>query len=88
MTVAGGRLYYEVKGSGHPIVLIHAGFLDRRMWDEQFELFAKGFKVIRFDVKGFGKSSRPTDKYSDIEDLHTLLTSLKVDKTHVVGVIV
>jgi len=86
VTVSGGRLYYEVEGSGHPIVLIHAGFLDRRMWDEQFELFGKEFKVIRYDVRGFGKSSKPTDKYSDIEDLHTLLASLKVNKAHLVGV--
>jgi pimeloyl-ACP methyl ester carboxylesterase len=42
--------------------------------------------VIRYDVRGFGKSSRPTEKYSDIEDLLTLLTNLKVNKTHVVGV--
>src|SRR3990172_11439146 len=86
VSVVGGRLYYEIKGTGHPIVLIHAGFLDRRMWDEQFEFFAKDFKVIRYDVRGFGKSSRPAEKYSDIEDLHTLLTSLKVEKTYLVGV--
>jgi pimeloyl-ACP methyl ester carboxylesterase len=85
-SVVGGRLYYEIKGTGHPIVLIHAGFLDRRMWDKQFELFAKDFKVIRYDVRGFGKSSRPAEKYSDIEDLYTLLTSLKVEKTYLVGV--
>jgi len=86
VNVVGGRLYYEVEGSGHPIVLIHAGFLDRRMWDEQFELFAKRFKMIRYDVRGFGKSSKPNEKYSDIEDLYTLLTSLKEEKTGVVGV--
>jgi len=86
VNVVGGRLYYEVEGSNHPIVLIHAGFLDRRMWNEQFELFAKRFKMIRYDVRGFGKSSRPNEKYSDIEDLYTLLTSLKVEKTGVVGV--
>lgn len=86
MNVAGGRLYYEVKGSGHPVVLIHAGFLDRRMWDGQFDLFAKDFHVIRYDVRGFGKSSRPAEEYSDVEDFCTLLTNLKVDKTYVVGV--
>ena len=83
--VVGGRLYYEVKGDGHAVVLIHAGFLDRRMWDEQFELFAKDFNVIRYDVRGFGKSSRPTEKYSDIEDLSALLTTLKIDKVYLVG---
>ena len=86
VSVVGGRLYYQVKGSGHPVVLIHAGFLDRRMWDEQFELFAKDFNVMRYDVRGFGKSSRPAEKYSDVEDLYTLLINLNVDKTYVIGV--
>jgi pimeloyl-ACP methyl ester carboxylesterase len=34
--VEGGRLYYEAVGDGPPLVLIHAGFLDSRMWDSQF----------------------------------------------------
>ncbi len=85
-TVPGGELYYQLNGSGHPLVLIHAGFLDQRMWDEQFNHFAKGFRVIRYDVRGFGKSSRPVEKYSDIEDLYTVLTNLKVEKAYVVGV--
>ena len=36
--VNGGKLYYEVAGSGHALVLIHGGQMDRRMWDEQFAL--------------------------------------------------
>ena len=75
-TLAGGKLYYQIKGRGHPLVLIHAGFLDQRMWDVQFDYFGKGFAVLRYDVRGFGKSSRPVEKYSDIEDLYTLLTNL------------
>ncbi len=86
VTVTGGKLYYQLKENGHPLVLIHAGFLDQRMWDEQFDLFAKDFTVIRYDVRGFGRSSRPVEKYWDIEDLYTLLTHLKVGKAFVVGV--
>ncbi len=84
--VAGGRLYYQLKGNGHSLLLIHAGFLDQRMWDEQFDHFAKGFTVLRYDVRGFGRSSRPVERYSDVEDLYTLLAHLKVEKAFVVGV--
>ena len=83
--VEGGKLYYEAKGEGHPIVLIHAGFLDRRMWDEQFELFSNRYKVVRYDVRAFGRSSK-ADKFSDFEDLHALLQHLRLDKVYLVGV--
>ncbi len=58
VTVTGGQLYYQLKGSGHSLVLIHAGFLDQRMWDDQFDHFAKDFNVIRYDVRGFGRSTK------------------------------
>ncbi len=86
VTVTGGTLYYQLEGNGQSLLLIHAGFLDQRMWDEQFDHFAKDFNVIRYDVRGFGRSSRPIEKYSDVEDLYTLLTHLKVEKALVVGV--
>ncbi len=84
--VDGGRLYYEVNGDGHPLVLIHAGFLDCRMWDREFKLYAKNYRVVRYDVRGFGKSSRPTEKFSDSRDLYTLLTHLSIEKTYLLGV--
>ena len=84
--VQGGKLYYEVKGEGHPLVLIHAGFLDRRMWDEQFELFSNSYKVVRYDVRGFGRSTKAETKFSDFEDLHALLQHLKLDKVYIIGV--
>ncbi len=84
--VEGGRLYYEVDWSGPSLVLIHAGFLDRRMWDEQFQLFTKHFRVIRYDVRGYGKSDRPKSNFSDYKDLYSLLSHLGLRTTHIVGV--
>jgi len=81
-----GKLYYEVKGNGQPIILIHAGFLDRRMWDEQFELFSNSYKVVRYDVRGFGRSTKAETKFSDFEDLHALLQYLNLDKVYIIGV--
>ena len=58
--VKGGRLYYEVAGSGPVVVLVHGGFGDRRMWDAQFRELAKRYRVVRYDHRGFGKSPAPT----------------------------
>src|SRR5262245_56649538 len=73
-------LYFASKGSGEPIVLIHGGQMDRRMWDTQFTVLAKYYRVIRYDIRGFGKSDVPTKPYSDVEDLHSLLNHLRVKK--------
>jgi pimeloyl-ACP methyl ester carboxylesterase len=84
--VNGTSLYYEIKGRGFPLVLISGGgLLDRRGWDEQFEAFSKSYKVIRYDIRGIGKSARPTAAFSHSKDLHDLLKFLKVKKAHVVG---
>jgi len=60
LQVRGGNLHYETSGEGPPLVLIHAGFLDSRTWDDQFQLFAKDARVIRYDVRGirYGRSSQ------------------------------
>jgi len=86
LTVRGGSLYYETAGEGTPLVLIHAGFLDNRMWNEQFQKFAKNLRVIRYDVRGYGRSSKPSAEYSDAEDLFTLLKHLKIESASILGV--
>lgn len=50
--VNGTRLYYEVAGDGHPLVLNHGGLVDNHLWDDQFVELAKHFKVIRYDMLG------------------------------------
>src|SRR5437868_6830290 len=83
--VNGTQLYYETLGEGHPLVLIHGGYMDRRMWDDQFPIFAERYRVIRYDVRGFGKSPLPQMPYSDIQDLAALLAFLGVKKTYLLG---
>jgi pimeloyl-ACP methyl ester carboxylesterase len=78
-------LYYETKGGGDSVVLIHGGQMDRRMWDAQFDLFAKQYRVIRYDIRGFGKSDVPAKPYSDASDLHRLLQHLRVKKATPIG---
>jgi len=81
----GGKLYYEVAGQGHPLVLIHGGQLDHRIWDEQFEFFSKRYRVVRYDARGFGNSPRSTKVYADEDDLAALLKHLQIDKAYIVG---
>lgn len=84
-SVNGTQLYYETLGEGHPLVLIHGGYMDRRMWDDQFHAFAQHYRVIRYDVRGFGKSELPQVLYADRQDLYDLLKLLSVEKTHLLG---
>jgi len=86
--VNGTRLYYEVAGTGHPLLLIHGGLVDRRLWDDQFNVFAQHCQVIRFDVRSFGDSApitAETPPYSLEEDLYSLLKFLGIEKTYVLG---
>src|SRR5207247_641721 len=82
----GGRLYYETSGKSPVLVLIHAGFLDSRMWDTQFQLFSKNYMVIRYDVRGFGRSDIARTKFSDYKDLRGILDHLRVKTASLIGV--
>ena len=79
------NLYYEMLGKGHPLVLIHGGLLDCRMWDGQFKKFAESYQVIRYDIRGYGKSALPKGKYSQVKDLLGLLKFLEVEQAHIIG---
>ncbi len=79
-------MYYETSGKGPALVLIHAGFLDSRMWDTQFQLFSENYRVIRYDVRGFGKSDVARTKFSDCKDLRVILDHLGAQTASLVGV--
>ena len=83
--VEGSRLYYEVGGTGPPVVLLHGGWLDLRQWDDQFEAFAREHQVIRYDARGYGRSPLGTVAYSHSADLAELLRALAVDRPHLVA---
>ncbi len=81
----GGRLYYESAGVGTPVVLSHAGFLDSRMFDEIWEPLAGRYQVIRYDMRGFGKSDPVTGPVCRRDDLARLLDHLGISRAHLVG---
>lgn len=83
--VEDGQLYYEVAGEGPPLVLVHGFSLDTRMWDDQWAVFAARHRVVRYDARGFGRSSVPVGPYTPVEDQAALLDHLGVDRAHVLG---
>ncbi len=84
--VNGTKLYYEMMGKGkQTIVLIHGGLVDSRMWDDQFAEFAKKYRVMRYDMRGFGKSDFSMGPLSHIDDLYALLKFLKIEKASLMG---
>jgi pimeloyl-ACP methyl ester carboxylesterase len=85
VAVDGGSLYYETLGKGAPVILIHGGFGDRRMWDAQFEPLSQAFRVVRYDHRGFGKSSAPDKAYSPVADLAALMDHLQLKRANLVG---
>jgi pimeloyl-ACP methyl ester carboxylesterase len=84
--INGAQLSYEVKGTGHPLLLVHAGVADSRMWEAQFEAFSKEYKVIRFDLRGFGRSNMPTGSFSNHGDIKAPLDFLGIDKASLLGI--
>jgi non-heme chloroperoxidase len=83
------ELYYEDHGSGRPVVLIHGYPLSGASWEKQVPvLLNAGHRVITYDRRGFGRSSQPTEGYNYdtfAEDLHTLITQLKLQDFTLVG---
>lgn len=84
--VNGAQLYYEICGEGQPLILLHAGVGDGRLWDDQFAVFAEQFRVIRFDLRGFGRSAMPEGRFSNHDDILGLLDFLDVARAVVVGI--
>lgn len=85
LKVNGAHLYYEMAGEGNPLVLLHAGIADCRMWDDQFDPLARHFRVIRYDARGFGQSEPTADAYYPYEDLRAVMDALEVESAYLVG---
>lgn len=79
------KIYFEEKGMGETIVFIHAGVSDSRLWDETFDYFSSNYRVIRYDLRGFGKSTISEKEFYHAHDLKRLLDSLKITQVHLVG---
>lgn len=80
-----GQLYYTVSGKGDPVVLIHGNFNDSQIWNEQAAALSTYYKIIRYDLRGYGLSSTPKSSFSNVDDLKALIDSLKLHKVTLIG---
>ena len=82
-------LYYETRGDGEPLLLIHGLGSSTRDWEHQVEYFARHYQVIVFDARGHGRSGKPPGPYSMAlfaTDVARLLQALDAHPAHVVGI--
>src|ERR1017187_2379910 len=86
LAVQAATLYYEIAGEGHPLLLLHAGIADSRMWDDQFPIFAQYYRTIRYDLRGFGQTQWEAGSFANYEDPAALFNALDVQKAHVIGI--
>ena len=69
-------LFWLDTGSGIPLVLLHGGFLDHHMWDDQVPVLAERYRVITPDARGHGRSPNATEPFRPADDLAALLRHL------------
>jgi 3-oxoadipate enol-lactonase len=80
------ELYAEVAGEGPAVVLVHEGICDSRMWDPQWETFPRSHRVLRYDLRGFGRSPIEAGRFSNARDLIELLELNGLEHAALVGV--
>lgn len=78
-------LYYEINGTGHPVVMIHGGGTDLREWNYLAPLLAKHYQVISVDGRGVGQSPTPKDQINYVEDMRFFIDELELDKPTIIG---
>src|SRR5258707_1167645 len=84
------KLYYEDGGSGIPVVFVHEFAGDYRSWESQVRYFARCYRCITYNARGYPPSDVPADdeRYSQDrarDDIRAVLDALKIDKAHIVG---
>ena len=80
-------LWHEIAGTGSPVLLIHAGICDSRMWEPQWQTFPPAQGTVRCDLRGFGRTPLPAEGYSHARDVAGLLDYLKIPSADIIGCI-
>lgn len=84
--IHGAPLYVEACGDGAPVLLIHAGVADRRMWDAQWQTLRDSCRLIRFDMRGWGRSTPIDGPFTHHDDVSGVLDYFGIESAHIVGV--
>ena len=85
LETGGARIHHEVEGSGEPVLMVHAGVANLRMWDAQVEALKDAYRVIRHDTRGFGRTETDAVEFSNRADIAALLDHLGERSAHLVG---
>lgn len=86
--VNGIELFYELTGTGEPLVLVHGSWVDHHNWDAVVPTLATAFQILVYDRRGHGASERPGGQgsiFEDADDLAGLIDELRLAPAHVVG---
>ncbi|NJM06723.1 alpha/beta fold hydrolase [Candidatus Gracilibacteria bacterium] len=85
IAVNGGRIYYAIDGNGPAVTLVHAGIADHTMWDAQVSALSAQYTVLRYDTRGFGRSTTEDVPFTNRADLMALLDQLGITQTALIG---
>ena len=82
------KICYEIYGKGYPVILVHGFGSKKEVWIAQVGALSEKFKVIAFDNRSAGKSSRPDEPYTMetlADDIRGLMDFLKIEMAHIIG---
>jgi 2-succinyl-6-hydroxy-2,4-cyclohexadiene-1-carboxylate synthase len=85
---SGMSINYEIEGQGENLILIHGAFDNLNMWYNQVPIFSKNYRVITYDIRGFGKTESPANEYSIslfAEDLYELTKAIEIENAFCLG---
>ena len=78
-------IHREVAGEGPGVALLHSTVCDSRMWDAEFPALAERYRVLRFDLRGYGRSDLPPGPFSLIDDVGAVLDEARLEHAALVG---
>ncbi len=87
---AGARLHVEEHGHGYPIIFVHEFGSDLRQWDDQVRYFARSYRCIAYNARGYPPSDAPEDPMAygwerSVDDIAAVMDGLGIDRGHVIG---
>jgi 3-oxoadipate enol-lactonase len=81
----GARIYWEAAGNGEPVLMVHAGVANLRMWDGQVAALRDAYRIIRHDTRGFGRTETDAVQFSNRADIAAVLDHVGEGSAHLVG---
>jgi pimeloyl-ACP methyl ester carboxylesterase len=83
--LADSKIYVETHGTGQPILFLHAGNMDHRMWQDQVKAFEKTHRVILMDLRGCGATVDGDSTYWQSAAIKAVLDTLRLNRITIVG---